>query len=940
MNRIKEKLAQVTKNDLFKILVNYTLIFGILAGFLILIFKQYGKSLVWESDGLRMHLVNLRYLRELLINFIRTGHLSTFTWTIGAGMDLFSNWSYYITGDIFSYLAVLVRTKDTTILYSFLVILRMYCVGIAFLCYARYRKMNNTSSVIGALMYTFSSFVLYGLRHPYFINAIILFPLVMIGIEKIIKEEKYVYYTIIIAITFFVNFYFAYPICIVIAIYGVLLAINTYKKEGFKKIIKVLLKTLLYSLIGIMICGVILLPTGVSYLDSERSSGAIFSLYPISYYRNITNSLLTLGDPGYWAVLGTQSLIFITIPLFILKKRKENSPLFMLLIIIFISLLIPKISSMFMGFNFPKNRWSFVFSFIFAFITTTVLNEDYKLSKKELLIIIATILLYLGINIIFEIKLSIYTTIQILLVFAWIIVIGSKDKIQNKFKRFNLYKVCLFMLIILGIGSSIKYLYDVDGNNYVSEFYDNNEIDDLIETNYDTIPDFGKAVNYIKKKDTGFYKISKYPYAYENVSILEHFNSIGHFNSIIPSNFSERNQDLNNSDWYIITGCGEFDYRTKITSLLGVKYLINYDNGIVPYGYTQTEGYKGNSKIYENNYYLPFGVLYNKYITEEEYNRLSSLEKESSLLKATILEDNADTDTLTHFNYDYSNSIKEIEHEVIDKNKIFTDSNNIKIKEEEKNSFEINLNNVENSEIYILFENLQYKPYSKQETIDSKLNKESTLLDVAQAEKKYKWYQPNTAYNVTVEYNDILKKREIKNWSAESYYNITDFLFNLGYYDNASGKIKVTLSKQGYYTFDDIKVYAVSMNDYEEDITNLRKSNFEATEWDNGYLKGKVNAETDGILQFQTMYNDGWKVYVDGKKVDTLKSNKYFLGIEIDSGEHEIYMKYSTPYLKEGLVISIAGLVIFTVLCINNKKRKTPNKSKVNIRIKRTRNKN
>ena len=128
MDKIKDKILKITKNIFFK----YTLLFGIIAVFLIITYRQYGKTFIWVTDGLRMHLVNLRYLRELLINFIKTGNLSTFTWYIGAGMDLFSNWAYYITGDLFSYLSVLVRTKDVATMYSILVILRLYCVGITF----------------------------------------------------------------------------------------------------------------------------------------------------------------------------------------------------------------------------------------------------------------------------------------------------------------------------------------------------------------------------------------------------------------------------------------------------------------------------------------------------------------------------------------------------------------------------------------------------------------------------------------------------------------------------------------------------------------------------------------------------------------------------------------------------------------------------------------
>ena len=100
----------------------------------------------------------------------------------------------------------------------------------------------------------------------------------------------------------------------------------------------------------------------------------------------------------------------------------------------------------------------------------------------------------------------------------------------------------------------------------------------------------------------------------------------------------------------------------------------------------------------------------------------------------------------------------------------------------------------------------------------------------------------------------------------------------------------------------------------QDDIANLKKSNFEVTEYKNGYLKAVANPELDGVLQFTTLYNKGWKVYVDGNEVSTFIANKYFLGINITKGEHQIEMKYTTPYLKEGLVISIIGILIFGII--------------------------
>lgn len=919
----RERTSKIVKKTFAKNLLIYTLIFSGLMVFIICIFSKYGKYFIRRGDGFRQHIVNLTYFRELLVNFFKTGNLSFFTWFIGNGFDLYTNFTYYVIGDFFSYLSILVRTKDIELLYNIIIVLRMYFVGLAFLCYSHYNKMNRISSLIGTLMYAFSSYMLYaGVRHPYFLNSAIIFPFLMIGIEKIIKEDKVVFYTFIVFLTFIVSFYFAYSLSLVIAIYGIFLAIYTYKEEGIKKIIKVLIKTLLFSIIGIMIAGIDLYPTILGFLNSERVSDVTLTPYLDSYYRKLATCLLHLKNTGYWFIIGMQSLILITLPLFIIKKRKEHFPLFMLLMVLLLPILFTQIGSLFVGFKYPNNRWSFVYSFIFAFISTIIINENYSLNKKDILTLLGTFAIFLGLNAIAKNNLNNYVEIQLLLFVIWLIIMYSKKHIEKISKKFNLYNISMLLILVVGISMSIKYIYGIDGHFYVQESEDAFKLDYLVATSEETIPDFYNTVSYIENNDREFYKISKTPYKYINVSLMNHFNSIGYYFSIIPNSYAEINLDLNNNDYYILHGPKEFDYRTKISSLLGTKYLINYKTDNIPYGYTKTSDYNGKSDIYKNKYYLPFGELYTNYITREEYDKLSPLEKESSLLKTTALENNDVPNDFKHFSKEYSKSIKEIDYNLIDKNNIVDDYNNILIKNKSKSSFGIKIDEIKNSEIYISIENLRFEPFTKDEMINLKLTDKLTKMEIAKIQNKYKYYEPYSPYNINVSYKTISKDYVVYEKTNPYYVEKKDFLINLGYYDKTSGEISINLSSIGKYSFDNIKMYAVSMDDYKEDINNLRKSNFEVIEYNNGYLKGKVNAESSGILQFQTMYSDGWEVYLDGKKVDTLKSNKYFLGIEIESGEHEIYMKYSTPYIRAGLLISVAGIILFIILGIYRKKIK------------------
>lgn len=845
------------------------------------------------------------------------------------GIDMFSNLAYYILGDIFSYFAILFSTKSLENVYAILVIIRMYFIGIAFLCYCKYKKMDLLSSIVGALMYTFCFYSLYAApRHPYFMNALIILPLTLIGVEKIIKEDKHLFYTIIIALNFISSFYFGYMIALIIAIYGTILTIFTYKKDGFKKIIEVLGKTLLYSIIGIMISGIILLPAGIGFISSERTSSNIIYPYTVNYYRNYLLSLLCNKNIGYWLCLGTQSIVFLTIPSFI-RRRKENYPLFLTFIIIIIPTLISQIGSLFSGFNFPNIRYTFCLSFIFAYITTIFLNNISKIDKKDIIGTFIFILIFLGVNILGDINITLNEQFQLLILGIIILLLVKKKDIDNKSPNIPLFKIVFLLIFIIGISWSVNDIYRE--KNYASEFIDKDSLSLIYNTSYYSIDDFNKALNFISKKDMDNYRILKHPFKYPNGALAKNYNSLGYYYSISPSLASELNKDLQNSDYYINHNIREFSYRTKITTLLGAKYYIaGNDNNAIPYGYTLMSKYKGTSKIYQNKYTLPFAVLYNNYIIEEDYNKLSPLEKESALLKTVSLSNNSSYLPKNH-NISLNNNIKEIKYKLEDSKHIFNESNKIEVKSSQNNSFQIKIEEVKNSEIYIAFENLEFKAYSKQEKINREITETSTRKQIKDIKEKYKWYRPNNDYRLTVYFAKTSRFKAINDYYTSPYYMETkDILLNLGYYDKTSGTITVSLSQLGNYTFDSIKVYAVYMDDYENDINNLKKSNFKLKDYGNGYLNGTVDCEESGVLQFSTLYAKGWKVYVDDKLVDNFKSNKYFLGINIEKGKHSISLKYHNPYIKYGAIISAMGIVSLVIL---TKKRK--NSSLISLKRKK-----
>ena len=915
---MKKKLQSLWKNEFFKTIVIYSGIFLIVSIAMCICFHSNGKGFIWAPDGYKQHLVTLTNYRALILEFLKTGHFNTFFWNIGFGFDMFSNYAYYIIGDPFAYISIFFKQSHIVTLYYLLMFIRMYFIGISFLIYCKYKKFKRFGSLVGCIMYTFCVFsLLCSIRHPYFANMLILLPFLFMATERIILENKHLFYTIMIALLFIMSFYFGYMLSIIIAIYALILIIRHYRKDGIKAIILKLLNVLFYSIIGVLIASFVLLPTVYSFLNSERIPDAVIYPYSLLYYREFFSNLVSVSDT-YATSIGVQSVIFITLPIFMISKDKDKTYK-KLLIILLIPLLIAQVGSIICGFGFPNNRWSFVIPFILAFMTASVLNEDVVFNKKNIIAILVFIILFMGVNIFLDVDINKLILVELFIFVLLMVLIYLKDMLKEV-----LYKILFLIIVLVGLIFTIYYTYSVKYYGYTSTFLGSGDFYKRVSTSDLVIENYDDAIEYIKSIDDGYYLISKYPYEYQNLSLLLDYNAMGGFYSITPDGYSIMGKDLLNSQYQISRGLKEFDYRTKIDSLLGVKYLITMYDERAPYGFELINTI-GNTKIYKNSNVSNFASLYTNYIKVDDYDKLTPLEKESSLLKVSALEDDIYNKMNKESEIDnYASKIKEIDYKISAKYKILN-GKNILIVNKTKNKVVIDVDKVKNSEVYLYIKGLNYNCFTKDEyknyylktnyDNESKINKN-------RVNNLYKWYSPNYEYRMNVKMGNIESKIIVNDYLTSPYYVKSDeYLFNMGYYKELDGTIEISFEGLGKYSYDDIKVYAVDVDDLEENIDNLNKSNFEVTHYANNIMEGNVNTEESGVLQFATLYNKGFKVYVDGKQVETFKSNKYFLAINIDKGEHDIKLVYETPYRKIGLIVSLVSVLALVTITIIKKKK-------------------
>ena len=205
-------------------------------------------------------------------------------------------------------------------------------------------------------------------------------------------------------------------------------------------------------------------------------------------------------------------------------------------------------------------------------------------------------------------------------------------------------------------------------------------------------------------------------------------------------------------------------------------------------------------------------------------------------------------------------------------------------------------------------------------TFDSD-NSGELYLYIKNLQKQKKNLFDKSNFSVDVKMNDLVFHESFDNkYFNTYYYENNDLLVNLGYYNNIHSSLDIIFSDLGNYSFDKIELLMVDMSKMEDIMNNLYVSESDFKFEDNS-LTFNIQVKEPGLLSFTTNYHKNWKIYVDNELVDSRIVNKVFLGCNITNGYHQIKLVYENKLIKTGMVISIIGVGIFTLIIIKEKKK-------------------
>jgi putative flippase GtrA len=91
-------------------------------------------------------------------------------------------------------------------------------------------------------------------------------------------------------------------------------------------------------------------------------------------------------------------------------------------------------------------------------------------------------------------------------------------------------------------------------------------------------------------------------------------------------------------------------------------------------------------------------------------------------------------------------------------------------------------------------------------------------------------------------------------------------------------------------------------------IDKLKTNEMELIEFKDGYVKGSINSENGDILYTSIPFEPGWSAKINGVRVPIKDLFGSFIGLELNPGENIIELRYTPPYLRISLLISLIGL--------------------------------
>ena len=344
-----------------------------------------------------------------LKNILASGNSLLYTWFRTLGGEFMGIIAYYLVSP-FNFLIFLLPLSmiETAILLT--VLCKTGLIGFtAHLYFTRGMKLTTDRSLIFSTAYALCSYcVVYG-SNLMWLDALLILPLLLWGIEKLIRNEGHGLYVFTLAYAMITNYYMGYMLCIVTAAYFFVYLFGEHSdglehgKSPKNALISTFARMGIYTVIALGVSAIIVLPAyhSLSFGKTEFTVPDFTPTQTADFLAILKKTLIGSYDPvdngTPYIYSGLLPLLFA--PIYFLSRKignREKLANGILLCFIFSGLFISTVDLFWHGFQFPNGlnyRYAFVFSFLLCKLAAKAYGKEEGISKKSVYAVVAYIAL-------------------------------------------------------------------------------------------------------------------------------------------------------------------------------------------------------------------------------------------------------------------------------------------------------------------------------------------------------------------------------------------------------------------------------------------------------------------------------------------------------------------------------------------------------------------
>ena len=837
----------------------------ILAIFLLFTITPFGNR-TWLTIDLGQQYVDFfSYYQDTLLHHPEQFFYS-FSKSIGG--EMVSLWAYYLLSP-FNLLFLLIPRSAIAMGVSLLIFLKLVSCTVSFAVLLDVKfKQRNWTTLLFALSYGFMSYLSANQFNVMWLDALIGIPLIILGVDALLQKRNPLYYVFPLSLTILSNYYTGYMICLFLGLYFPYAYLMANDSFSWKSFIKQFGSFIFYSLLAVGLIMFILLPTFYSLLGSKGTATTISWSLKSEYNPLLIASKLFIGSfdfhemqKGYPNIFVGSLALFSFLCYFKEKKISLSQRLYALFItiVLLISFNIEMFDKLWHAGQLP-NWYSYRFSFLFSF-WMVFLGYQWTLKKTAV-----------GIH---------ETFVYFFLVLAASIgfILFPQDYLQG-------------WQIALGFGLSMGILYGLiligRGKRTHQKFLISFVVIELLLNSIITLSRLGYVMNA---------EFTAYQSSLENWSTVL-LPAENEFYRSEKTMLRSKNDSLQVPTYGVSHFSSTFEKETeKFFDAIGVRQgtaYVNYSNGTL-----LTDALLG----IKNTFIETTDATYNERWERKDLEDLPTI---ASFDEGHIVT-NRNALSIAYPMKAILKSMKvPTNHPITMQNQL---ANALSGTTSPKNifsrvSYETTFENIIGSPV--VYQRIQLEDNTQVGTI--------SLI-----------FTPETDDPIYLEMAGTMGEEDLEmtlNGEPYDFYPVQSKPVLLSVAKNQKGQpqtLRITVKDDGF-EFSKLNLFSLNTSLLNERLEQTKAQELKLETFSATHFAGTMDVFEDSTVLTTIPYSTGWKVWVDGQEVETYKILDSLLGFTISKGTHRIEYRYTTPFLLEGSLVSIASLLLLIFILYRRKK--------------------